>query len=111
VASAGPVMLLAPIAGTMAAKDGGRRPTLAGVSSLILGLLVIIVGIDRPLFLIIIGLLLVSVAAGLSLSPTTNVAMSSIPPDRAGMAAGIMSAQRALGSTHASALTRSSLAD
>jgi hypothetical protein len=80
------------------------------VTSLILGLSVIIFGIGRPLFLIIIGLLLVSAAAGLSLSPTTNVAMSSIRPDRAGMASGIMSAQRALGSTAGFAIMGSVLA-
>ena len=48
---------------------------------------------------VLFGLVLVGAGAGLSISPTTNVAMSSIPPDRAGMASGIMSAQRALGST------------
>jgi EmrB/QacA subfamily drug resistance transporter len=110
LAYTGPMIVLSPVAGAMAAKDGGRRPTLAGVTSLILGLLVIIVGIGRPLVLVIVGLLLVSVATGLALSPTTNVAMSSIPPDRAGMASGIMSAQRALGSTAGFAVMGSVLA-
>jgi len=110
LAFTGPMIVLSPVAGAMAAKDGGRRPTLVGVTSLILGLLVIFFGIGRPLILIVIGLLLVSVAAGLSLSPTTNVAMSSIPPDRAGMASGIMSAQRALGSTAGFAIMGSVLA-
>jgi EmrB/QacA subfamily drug resistance transporter len=105
-----PMIVLSPLAGSMAARDGGRRPTLAGVTSLVLGLLVIIVGIGRPLWIIVIGLLLIAVATGLSLSPTTNVAMSSIPPDRAGMASGIMSAQRALGSTAGFAIMGSVLA-
>ena len=105
-----PMIVLSPLAGAIAARDGGRRPTLAGVTALILGLLVIIVGIGRPLYIIIIGLLLIAVATGLSLSPTTNVAMSSIPPDRAGMASGIMSAQRALGSTAGFAIMGSVLA-
>jgi EmrB/QacA subfamily drug resistance transporter len=105
-----PMIVLSPLAGAMAARDGGRRPTLAGVTALVLGLLVIIVGIGRPLYIIVIGLLLIAVAAGLSLSPTTNVAMSSIPPDRAGMASGIMSAQRALGSTAGFAIMGSVLA-
>jgi MFS family permease len=104
------MIILSPIAGSLAAKDGGRRPTLIGVSSLVLGLLVVMIGIGRPLVIIVIGLLLVSVASGMSLSPTTNVAMSSIPPDRAGMASGIMSAQRALGSTAGFAIMGSVLA-
>jgi MFS family permease len=99
LAFTGPMIALSPIAGSMAARDGGRRPTLAGVTSLVLGLLVVILGIGRPLVLIVSGLLLIGVASGLSLSPTTDVAMSSIPPERAGMASGIMSAQQALGST------------
>ncbi len=70
----------------------------------------IIVGIGRPLWIIVVGLVLIAVATGLSLSPTTNVAMSSIPPDRAGMASGIMSAQRALGSTAGFAIMGSVLA-
>ncbi len=57
------MIVLSPIAGTMAAKDGGRRPTLAGVTALMLGLLVIVFGIGRPLFLLIIGLLLVNSAS------------------------------------------------
>jgi EmrB/QacA subfamily drug resistance transporter len=105
-----PMIILSPIAGAWAARDGGRRPTLAGVSFLVIGLLVVMIGIGRPLMLVVIGLLLVSVATGLSLSPTTNVAMSSIPPDRAGMASGIMSAQRALGSTAGFAIMGSVLA-
>jgi EmrB/QacA subfamily drug resistance transporter len=110
LAFTGPMIVLSPIAGAMAARDGGRKPTLIGVSSLVLGLLVVIVGIGRPLIIIVVGLLLVSVATGLSLSPTTNVAMASIPPDRAGMASGIMSAQRALGSTAGFAIMGSVLA-
>jgi EmrB/QacA subfamily drug resistance transporter len=110
LAYTGPMIVLSPIAGAWAAKDGGRRPTLAGVTALVLGLLVIILGIGRPMYIIVVGLLLVSVATGLSLSPTTNVAMASIPPDRAGMASGIMSAQRALGSTAGFAIMGSVLA-
>jgi len=40
----------------------------------------------------------------------SNVAMASVPPDRAGMASGIMSAQRALGSTVGFAVLGSILA-
>jgi hypothetical protein len=35
----------------------------------------------------------------LCLTPITSLAMTAVPAERAGMAAGIMSAQRALGST------------
>ncbi|HKA03580.1 MAG TPA: MFS transporter [Acidimicrobiales bacterium] len=105
-----PLIVLPPIAGSLAARDGGRRPTLAGMAFLVVGLLVVIAGVGRPLIIVILGLLLISAAGGLTLSPTTNIAMSSIPPDRAGMASGIMSAQRALGSTAGFAIMGSVLA-
>ncbi len=51
------------------------------------------------LVVVLIGLGLMGTGAGLAIAPATSVAMSSVPADRAGMASGIMSAQRALGST------------
>ena len=48
--------------------------------------------------------------AGCAVTPATSVAMSSIPPERSGMASGIMSAQRALGSTAGFAIMGSILA-
>jgi EmrB/QacA subfamily drug resistance transporter len=106
----GPMIVLSPLSGTMAAKVGGRIPTLAGVSFLVAGMFVVAIGIGNPLIVVIVGLLLISAATGLALSPTTNVAMASVRADRAGMASGIMSAQRALGSTAGFAIMGSILA-
>jgi MFS family permease len=105
-----PTIILSPISGGLAARIGGRTPTLAGMSLLLLGLVVIVVGVGGALVVVLLGLVLVGTAGGLALAPTTNVAMSSIPPERAGMASGIMSAQRALGSTAGFAIMGSVLA-
>ncbi len=105
-----PTIILSPISGGIAARAGGRRPTLIGLCLLIVGLVVIAAGVGGPIVVVLIGLVLVGTAGGLALAPTTNVAMSSIPPDRAGMASGIMSAQRALGSTAGFAIMGSVLA-
>jgi hypothetical protein len=110
LAYTGPMIVLAPLAGSWAAKIGGRTPTLAGVTFLVAGLFVVALGVGNPLVIIVIGLLFISAATGLALSPTTNVAMASVPADRAGMASGIMSAQRALGSTAGFAIMGSILA-
>jgi len=67
-------------------------------------------GIGGPLVIVVVGLGLVGAGGALSIAPTTNEAMSSIPPDRSGMASGIMSAQRALGSTAGFAIMGSVLA-
>jgi hypothetical protein len=48
---------------------------------------------------VLLGLGLFGIGAALCLTPITTLAMTSVPPQRAGMASGIMSAQRAIGST------------
>jgi EmrB/QacA subfamily drug resistance transporter len=105
-----PTIILSPISGGIAARAGGRTPTLLGLSLLLGGLVVIVAGVGGPIVIVVFGLALVGAAGGLALAPATNVAMSSIPPDRAGMASGIMSAQRALGSTAGFAIMGSVLA-
>jgi EmrB/QacA subfamily drug resistance transporter len=105
-----PVMVLAPIAGRLAARIGGRRPTLIGVSLIASGLVVLTVGVGGNLVWTLVGLALVGGAGGLAVAPVTSVAMSSIPEDRSGMASGILSAQRALGSTAGFAIMGSVLA-
>jgi len=105
-----PMIVLAPVAGGLAARLGARRPTLVGVATLVAGLLVLVVGIGGALLIVAVGLLLVGTGAALSIAPTTNEAMASIPADRSGMASGIMSAQRALGSTAGFAIMGSILA-
>ena len=67
-------------------------------------------GVGGALALVLIGLALTGTAGGLAVAPTTNVAMASVPADRSGMASGIMSAQRALGSTAGFAIMGSVLA-
>lgn len=105
-----PAIVFAPIAGAWAAKRGGRRPILIGVACMVISLATIAVGVGGPLLVIVVGLAFSGVGSGLAISPTTNVAMSSVPVDRAGMASGIMSAQRALGSAAGFAVMGSVLA-
>jgi EmrB/QacA subfamily drug resistance transporter len=105
-----PTIVFAPVAGGLAARMGGRRPTLVGEVLLVAGLAVVAIGVGGPLVVVLAGLVLVGCAGGLCVTPTTNVAMASIPPERSGMASGIMSAQRALGSTAGFAIMGSVLA-
>jgi hypothetical protein len=48
---------------------------------------------------LLLGLGLTGLGTAFCMTPATTLAMTSVPPERAGMAAGIMSAQRAIGST------------
>jgi hypothetical protein len=56
------------------------------------------------------GLAVTAVGGALCLTPITTLAMTSVPPERGGMASGIMSAQRAIGSTVGFAVLGSVLA-
>ena len=48
---------------------------------------------------LLLGLGLTGLGTAFCMTPATTLAMTSVPPERAGMASGIMSAQRAIGST------------
>jgi EmrB/QacA subfamily drug resistance transporter len=105
-----PLVVISPVVGSLVTRFGARRPTLLGLACLVVGTVVMIVGLDGSLPIVVAGMVLYGFAAGLCLTPTTNIAMASIPPDRAGMASGILSAQRALGSTAGFAIMGSVLA-
>lgn len=105
-----PTVVLAPFAGRLAARFGGRRPTLAGMVCMVSGLTLMGVGVMGSLPVVLVSLALIGAAGGLAIAPVTSVAMSSVPAERAGMASGIMSAQRAIGSTAGFAIMGSILA-
>lgn len=104
------VFVLSPIAGNLVAKLGHRTPILLGSSGLFVGLALIFVGTSTSTVIVCIGLGAMGAGAALSLTPITALAMQTVPPERAGMASGIMSAQRALGSTVGFAVMGSILA-
>jgi EmrB/QacA subfamily drug resistance transporter len=89
---------------------GARRLILVGLAAMIAGFAVMIAGMGSGAFVIVVGLVLAAIGDSLCLTPITSLAMTSVPPERAGMASGIMSAQRALGSTVGFAVLGSVLA-
>jgi EmrB/QacA subfamily drug resistance transporter len=104
-----PIVVGAPVSGHLAARIGARPPTLAGLTSMVVGCAVVALTTGGALVYTVIGLFLVG-AAGVTIAPATNIAMGSIAPERAGMASGILSAQRGLGSTAGYAIMGSVLA-
>ena len=89
---------------------GSRRLILLGLASQIIGFAVLMAGLQVSTVVVSAGLVFVGVGAALCLTPITSLAMTAVPPERAGMASGIMSAQRALGSTVGFAVLGSILA-
>ncbi len=105
-----PSMIMAPVSGRLAARFGGRRPTLTGLALVCLATVTLAAGSGQAIEVTLAGLLFLGFGVGFSVAPATAVAMASISPDRSGMASGILSAQRALGSTAGFAIMGSLLA-
>jgi EmrB/QacA subfamily drug resistance transporter len=99
-----------PLAGHLVGKIGAVVPIRFGLAIMMAGLAVLIAGTARHPAFVVTGLALTGFGYALCLTPTTSLAMTSVPSNRAGMASGIMSAQRAIGSTLGFAVMGSVLA-
>jgi EmrB/QacA subfamily drug resistance transporter len=87
------------VEGNIVERVGPRTPSLVGVGSVGLGLAVIAMMLGVSIIGVEIGLVFMGIGLGLCIPATTGIAMASVPDDRAGMASGMLSAQRGLGST------------
>lgn len=104
------MMIVSLTVGRVVGKVGTRLPILVGLASLIVGFLIMIAGMSTSPLVMVIGMSLASAGGAACLTPITTLAMTSVPHERAGMASGIMSAQRAIGSTVGFAVLGSILA-
>ncbi len=94
--------------GGHASVAGDRR--LVGLALVTIGSATLAFSAGRSLVITCVGLFLLGCGVGLSVSPATAMAMATISPERSGMASGILSTQRALGSTAGFAVMGSILA-
>jgi MFS family permease len=104
------IALLSPLVGRLVGRYGARVLVLSGLATMIVGMLALVAGGHGNLAVVLVGLALCGIGSALCLTPITAIAMTSVPPQRAGMASGIMSAQRAIGSTVGFAVMGSVLA-
>jgi EmrB/QacA subfamily drug resistance transporter len=93
------MLIGSPLAGRMVGKYGAALPINIGLGTLIGALAVLIAGTAAHPALVTFGLAAIGFGFALCVTPITTLAMASVEPQRAGMASGIMSAQRAIGST------------
>jgi EmrB/QacA subfamily drug resistance transporter len=94
-----PTIVLSPLTGRIVAARGARTPTLVGLGCAAIATGVLAVSDASILVVTLVGIAFAGAAGGLSVAAATSEAMGSIPPERSGMASGILSSQRALGST------------
>lgn len=92
-------MTFSPLAGRWAPRFGYRRLIVLGLAVLGLGLALQIIGVGVRSPILVVGVALMGLGQALAITPSTTVAMATVPEDRAGMASGILGAQRAIGST------------
>lgn len=98
----------APLSGRLVGMIGPRVPLLAAGSCLLLGgalLTGLAAGTSLPLLLG--AYLLIGAGVGLSSAPITNTAVNSLPPQRAGVAGGITSTARQVGTALGAAIAGS----
>src|SRR5262249_2815632 len=84
------LMIVSVTAGKLVGVVGSRRLILLGLTSQIVGFGVLIAGLQASMVAVGVGLLFTGVGIGLCLTPITSLAMTAVPPERAGMASGIM---------------------
>ena len=88
-----------PVAGSMVGRYGTATPIRIGLAIMMIAILVLMAGTARHPLLVTCGLAAAGLGFALCITPITSLAMARVEPARAGMASGIMSAQRAIGST------------
>jgi EmrB/QacA subfamily drug resistance transporter len=98
-------MFVAPVAGRMADKIGGKYILLAGLTlfSVGMGILLASSHVDSSRLHLLPGLLVAGVGLGMTFAPLQTVAMRNIEPRMAGAASGLINTTRQLGAVIGSA--------
>ncbi|WP_350271689.1 MFS transporter [Frondihabitans sucicola] len=91
-------LVAAPIAGRLVSSTGTRRPLALGASALGVGaILLLFIGATTPTWYLVITYLILGAGLGLINPPLTNTAVSGMPRNRSGAAAGVASTSRQTG--------------
>ena len=100
VLTAQPVLMMvaAPIAGTLSDRLGSRRPTVVGMVLLTGGLFLLSrMGMATSLWYVIGALAICGVGVGTFVSPNNSRLLGAAPPNRRGIASGVLAAARNVG--------------
>jgi EmrB/QacA subfamily drug resistance transporter len=91
--------LLPPISGRMVARQGTRLPLMIGGAGIVVsGCLLLTLDANTPLVLVISAYVAFGLGFGMINAPITNTAVSGMPTAQAGVAAGVASTSRQVGS-------------
>lgn len=101
-----PMIFISPFSGRLIKRFGARHLMTAGMVCGLLGLLVLTrLQADSSYLLLLVGYLLFGIALGLVYAPMSTAAMAAMPPDKAGIASGVLAMDRVLAGAVALAAT------
>lgn len=92
------ILVCNPIGGSMGDRVGRTRPVVLGMSFLVVGALLLAVVLNDAPALIVVGLLVVGVGAGLGYASLQAAALEAVPDRAVAGAAGVLSTSRYVGS-------------
>ena len=92
-------VVVAQLSGPLTNRFGARAVICAGMSAMGAGMLAFAAVIGGRLWPIEAALLVIGIGLGLNTAPIQNVAVASVPPDRAGTASGLVNTARMVGAT------------
>jgi MFS family permease len=94
------IVLIAPLAGRLADRIGPRPPMVVGLTLTAASLfLQTRIDLDTGYELLLPAFVLLGIGMALVMSPMSTAAMNSVPPQKAGVASGIVSMSRMVGGT------------
>jgi EmrB/QacA subfamily drug resistance transporter len=102
--------VLAPISGIITDRIGSRTPTVLGMLLAVVALIVLTVDARAPLAVVLAILALLGVGLGFFTPPNNSAIMGSAPPNRLGVAGGVLNMTRSLGTSLGVAATGAVLA-
>ena len=92
------MMFVAPLAGTMSDRIGTRIPAVAGMTLLAIGLFLLShLGPATPLAHVAAALAVCGLGTGIFIAPNNSALMGAAPPNRQGIAAGVLATARNAG--------------
>lgn len=104
------IMIAAPLSARLTTRYGPRLPVLAAAAAMAAGLVLLICVGDRPGFAVLaVGYAGVGIGIGLLNPPLTTTAVSAMPPEQGGVAAGVTGTARQIGGVLGVALLGSQL--
>jgi EmrB/QacA subfamily drug resistance transporter len=91
--------LLPPVSGRIVASRGARLPlVIGGIGIAASGCLLLTIDVDTPVALLVAAYVVFGIGFGMINAPITNTAVSGMPLAQAGVAAGVASTSRQVGS-------------